>query len=907
MRQSFLFLLFISLGFCDEIQSYSNSLFTENNKHRAGIEKGLLNASGNIKKQNKQFHSPLAATDSAVVLNDLKLFVFTESTGHNALEDYELSTNRGASWKGFDASFARKRTTPDGAPTGKIDVYLDNNNYAPGAVLVRLKGTDKLQPAIVAVSNAAFTKEKNYDRWKPGLLRFDSPYVFDWIDPFGIEQTEYFRYQVTFDGGETVLPAPSKPAFLGNLSLGTNQFGVRTVNENGRPVSGWIFYSPTVTADIRHTVNLVLKPYDSSVTASTVNGSKTVTLSNNNYRLQIGDRIIIGNNASPGKGRRGTDGVGGEWPAYEAPDSASIMNHFKDYVVNQYVWAKNNGYVYRINANGITKYYDTHPDRNKAIARPLEGFITAVAKEGLLITLDHAAKLSVSGASVYYDNSKPLNDFGDTVSNNCILNLQRGRYAIGQQIDIQNKIDFSINARGVTLFSPAGCRSASFVLQGCTGYRINQDDKSDGKFVIEGNYTYNTMGFKWEADSQRGNEHIYPPLDETFYNDVFTTMPMFGLWSSYGRADGIEARNGVHALLQNTGGVDVRWTNVSVKRDNIIGVEGKGTPYFGSYYWGINWEDARGGYIDGITLDYDKLLNGVEVFDCTGVVFKNIKERNAHNSMNGSAKCVYENVTVIVEPYTRTFQNNGHSIFENNMFQKRHSWSYKNRIQNIRINILGTINRDSTPNVYPLGVWDRGGITTTGGYKTTDGFEIVNFIYRRPDLTAYSPWQGQAIRTTKGAYLKNVRVEGKFGEADIKAAGLHPFGAAAIALEGSTEGEATVFDSVVAPTIYIPATVVQKNVVTTERPVVVIPGVYAGADKTISDSTTTFTGTVTWKGTAGTIGWNRMSGPSLPTIVSPNAVTTKITGLVKGEYVFRLTATDPDGLQAFDEMKLVVK
>lgn len=88
-----------------------------------------------------------------------------------------------------------------------------------------------------------------------------------------------------------------------------------------------------------------------------------------------------------------------------------------------------------------------------------------------------------------------------------------------------------------------------------------------------------------------------------------------------------------------------------------------------------------------------------------------------------------------------------------------------------------------------------------------------------------------------------------------------------------------------------------------------LPVADAGSGQTISlpTSSVNLTGTaVDYDGTiAGTL-WTKTSGPAGGTIMSPSSLTTAITGLTQGIYVFRLTATDNLGATGFSEVQVTV-
>ena len=87
------------------------------------------------------------------------------------------------------------------------------------------------------------------------------------------------------------------------------------------------------------------------------------------------------------------------------------------------------------------------------------------------------------------------------------------------------------------------------------------------------------------------------------------------------------------------------------------------------------------------------------------------------------------------------------------------------------------------------------------------------------------------------------------------------------------------------------------------------PVVNAGTDKTLilpinsvplSGSATDFDGTIA------SVEWTQISGPAQAAFTPINAVSTTVSNLVQGTYIFRLIATDNLGLTAFDEATVVV-
>ncbi|MBL7856264.1 MAG: gliding motility-associated C-terminal domain-containing protein [Cyclobacteriaceae bacterium] len=87
------------------------------------------------------------------------------------------------------------------------------------------------------------------------------------------------------------------------------------------------------------------------------------------------------------------------------------------------------------------------------------------------------------------------------------------------------------------------------------------------------------------------------------------------------------------------------------------------------------------------------------------------------------------------------------------------------------------------------------------------------------------------------------------------------------------------------------------------------PVVSAGSNKIITLPTNSVTVTGTASDPDGTITstvWVKVSGPNNPTLVTPNTLSTQITGLIAGSYTFSITATDNDGLTKTAQVNVTV-
>jgi len=87
------------------------------------------------------------------------------------------------------------------------------------------------------------------------------------------------------------------------------------------------------------------------------------------------------------------------------------------------------------------------------------------------------------------------------------------------------------------------------------------------------------------------------------------------------------------------------------------------------------------------------------------------------------------------------------------------------------------------------------------------------------------------------------------------------------------------------------------------------PVVNAGDDKNVQlpASTVTLTGTASDDdGTVVSYLWSQVSGPNVAVIQSPGSLTTVVSGLISGTYVFQLWAVDDDGATGVDTVTIIV-
>ena len=83
----------------------------------------------------------------------------------------------------------------------------------------------------------------------------------------------------------------------------------------------------------------------------------------------------------------------------------------------------------------------------------------------------------------------------------------------------------------------------------------------------------------------------------------------------------------------------------------------------------------------------------------------------------------------------------------------------------------------------------------------------------------------------------------------------------------------------------------------------------AGPNQSITSSSTTLNGSGSSDpdGTITSYAWSMVSGPNSPNIVSATSVSTSVTGMIGGVYLFNLNVTDDDGATASDQVQITVQ
>jgi hypothetical protein len=152
--------------------------------------------------------------------------------------------------------------------------------------------------------------------------------------------------------------------------------------------------------------------------------------------FRVGDKIIIQTGGEAGLGLRGTEGVGGAWPALSYPDEATMR---ADTTQPPYTWCwlRDSGLTWQWNWFGPVDWFPTNDlfgryYHYKVCPKALVTTITNIA--GSVLTLAAPAVVASTGASVFIDN-KPIIDAAIAIGGTrIILDMPAGTFAFSDHL-----------------------------------------------------------------------------------------------------------------------------------------------------------------------------------------------------------------------------------------------------------------------------------------------------------------------------------------------------------------------------------------------------------------------------------------------------------------------------------------
>ncbi len=407
-----------------------------------------------------------------------------------------------------------------------------------------------------------------------------------------------------------------------------------------------------------------------STTGSINAGSNQLTVASS-ANLKIGDRIIVELGGEAGQGLRGTQGVGGTWPAL-GYNTISDMNADSSRMNDTYAYIKTDGSVYQFLNGSWQKLNPVAYYTNTVYPLALTASVTSIS--GNTLTLNTTAKTSSNNANVYFDNQPIIqtlvqSPFYDNEHNytaltpsGATLSFPAGNYAVGSKIDMEVLNGWKLNGQGIDitrLFSPKGVTTLNFYIYAAPNTEISN-------MTLEGNFRKDGYGLATTENSLNG-QTVYP-----------TTILM---GSDNGQVNNVKVIDGITALVsryaKNVWGNNVQSVRTYADRQ-----------YLG---WQLQWANSIGGGCRNCSVNSKYLIGGLEAFQSSGTQFINPVLVNAVAAINAAGNFLFDNLDVTVNP---------NSQFDEN------SYSPRNPMLNINTNINNSQgNTDTT-----LNELDKGGI-----------------------------------------------------------------------------------------------------------------------------------------------------------------------------------------------------
>ena len=336
--------------------------------------------------------------------------------------------------------------------------------------------------------------------------------------------------------------------------------------------------------------------------------------------FSVGDWVIVEIGNEPGRGQRGTRGVGGTWPSKSYATESQLLGDGGQ-PNGQFAWAEDTGNVFWWTGGAWNNMFDNGSYYlGKAIPRSLQARITEIS--GTRLTLDRSAAVSVSDAVVHLDVAPILNQL---IASEASVNLPAGRFASGGVIHIQDRGGFVLSGQGkdgTTIFAPKGVSSAMIQV-------FNSPNTTIRDFTLQGNFRDEGLGLNWGGSTRAGGfqaasaaSEIGAPHADWWPRGIFFT-----------------------AGAQNSVAQDMRVINVAQHAlgvfyaENVWGrrVENVQNDLMRQYLsWQYQWSDTTGGGCEDCELRSTYVIPGYEAFRSANVQFIRARGTNALFAMNGA-------------------------------------------------------------------------------------------------------------------------------------------------------------------------------------------------------------------------------------------------------------------------------
>lgn len=452
-----------------------------------------------------------------------------------------------------------------------------------------------------------------------------------------------------------------------------------------------------------------------STTGSVTAGSSDIALPAD-AGLKVGDYVIVETGKEPGKGLRGSRGVGGVWPAKSYPTLA-VMQADTSGPTNLFAWNEDTSDVYQWSGTAWGQMPAKHYYWAKATPRALHARITAVSNEGRTITLDTPAALSVAGAAVHLDNAPIINaitgrqrsggfiaDLNPITPDNLTIDIPAGAFAIGGPISIHEHNGLVLQGRGPSatgFFTPKGTPPGGV-------YMVSSPASTVRAFYLHGNVRDHGFGLNWATGKTPAGIHpdgrieyadfaMRAPLSEASHlrdcNGCQLTQGILMSMSAGDRAQDIAVAD-VYMMAVGT----IRCTDCWGERIDSTSSDGLRV----YTQWQIEWADSIGGGCIDCSVRSKYLIAGFAAFKARGTQFIRPKTVNAVMEMNTSGGFLYDSPTITITPMSqhpdKAFSAIGTAAIHinENVNNPAHPYlAFGGKIVNPHISVQGYINSDN--------------------------------------------------------------------------------------------------------------------------------------------------------------------------------------------------------------------